>query len=210
MSIFKEVKEHLSIKEVARYYGITTNRSGFTKCPFHKERTPSMKIYDDHFYCFSCQCGGDVISLTSQLFSLSSLEATKKLQADFGIADVEYDREQYQKEQNTRMSQLLKEKQFESWKHNTYLLLTDYCSLLREWKESYSPKNLDDPITEEYVEALQELEKMEYYCDLFLYGSRADLEDFKLHEERLVKRIEQRIREHKQQYMGSTTPVIGA
>ena len=123
---------------------------------------------------------------------------------------MEYDREQYQKEQNTRMSQLLKEKQFESWKHNTYLLLTDYCSLLREWKESYSPKNLDDPITEEYVEALQELEKMEYYCDLFLYGSRADLEDFKLHEERLVKRIEQRIREHKQQYMGSTTPVIGA
>ena len=39
---------------------------------------------------------------------------------------------------------------------------------------------------------------------------RVDLEDFKLHEERLVKRIEQRIREHKQQYMGSTTPVIGA
>ena len=169
-----------------------------------------MKIYDDHFYCFSCQCGGDVISLTSQLFSLSPLEAAKKLQADFGIADVEYDREQYQKEQNTRMSQLLKEKQFESWKHNTYLLLTDYCSLLREWKESYSPKNLDEPITEEYVEALQELEKMEYYCDLFLYGNRVDLEDFKLHEERLVKRIEQRIREHKQQYMGSTTPVIGA
>lgn len=91
MSIFKEVKEHLSIKEVARYYGITTNRSGFTKCPFYKERTPSMKIYDDHFYCFSCQCGGDVISLTSQLFSLSQLEATKKLQADFGIADVQYD-----------------------------------------------------------------------------------------------------------------------
>ena len=164
-----------------------------------------MKIYDDHFYCFSCQCGGDVINLTSQLFSLSPLEATKKLQVDFGIADVQYDKEQYQKERNTRMSQLLKEKQFESWKHNTYLLLTDYCSLLREWKESYSPKNLDEPITAEYVEALQELEKMEYYCDLFLYGNRVDLEDFKLYEERLVKRIEQRIREHKQQYMGSTT-----
>lgn len=46
-----------------------------------------MKIYDDHFYCFSCQCGGDVIRLVSQLFSLSPLGAAKKLQADFGIAD---------------------------------------------------------------------------------------------------------------------------
>ena len=210
MSIFKEVKEHLSIKEVARFYGITTNRSGFTNCPFHKERTPSMKIYDDHFYCFSCQSGGDVISLTSQLFSLSPLEAAKKLQVDFGIADVEYDRELYQKERNTRMNQLLKEKQFESWKHNTYLLLTDYCSLLREWKEAYSPKDLEEPINEKYIEALQELEKMEYYCDLFLYGNRADLEEFRLYEERLVTRIEQRIRKHKQQCMGNTTPVIGA
>ncbi len=54
-----------------------------------------MKIYDDHFYCFSCQCGGDAIRLVSQLFSLSPLEAAKKLQADFGIADVEFDKEQY-------------------------------------------------------------------------------------------------------------------
>lgn len=80
-----------------------------------------MKIYDDHFYCFSCQCGGDVIRLVSQLFSLSPLEAAKKLQADFGIADVRFDKESYKKECNTRMKQLLKEKQFESWKHNTYL-----------------------------------------------------------------------------------------
>jgi len=82
-----------------------------------------MKIYDDHFYCFSCQCGGDVIRLVSQLFSLTPLETAKKLQADFGIADVEFDKEHYKKEYNTRMKQLLKEKQFESWKHNTYLLL---------------------------------------------------------------------------------------
>ena len=38
MSIFTKVKQRLPMKEVARYYGITINRSGFTKCPFHKER----------------------------------------------------------------------------------------------------------------------------------------------------------------------------
>lgn len=154
------------MKEVARYYGITVNRLGFTKCPFHKERTPSMKIYNDHFYCFSCQCGGDAIRLVSQLFSLTPLEAAKKLQADFGIVDVEFDKEQSKKDCNTRMKQLLKEKEFESWKHNTYLLLTDYCSLLRKWREIYAPKAWNESIKDEYAESLQELEKTEYYCDL--------------------------------------------
>ena len=208
MSIFSEVKQRLPMKEVARYYGITVNRSGFTTCPFHKERTPSMKIYDDHFYCFSCQCGGDVIRLVSQLFSLSPLEAAKKLQADFGIADVEFDKEQYKRECNTRMKQLLKEKQFESWKHNTYLLLTDYCSMLRKWREEFAPKTLDEPIKEEYVESLQELGKMEYYCDLFLYGTRDDLEDFRQNEERLVNRIEQRVREQKQRDARERCPTL--
>ena len=169
-----------------------------------------MKIYDDHFYCFSCQCGGDVIRLVSQLFSLSPLEAAKKLQADFGIADVEFDKESYIKECNTRMKQLLKEKQFESWKHNIYLLLTDYCSMLRKWREEFAPKTLDEPLKDEYVESLHELEKTEYYCDLFLYGTRADLEEFRQNEERLVNRIEQRVREQERQHMGQTTPSIGA
>ena len=156
-----------------------------------------MKIYDDHFYCFSCQCGGDVIQLVSQLFSLTPLEATKKLQADFGISDVKFDKEQYKKECNTKMKQLLKEKEFESWKHNTYLLFTDYLSLLRKWREEFAPKTWDETLKDEYIVSLQELEKMEYYCDLFLYGTRADLEDVRQNEERLVNRIVQRIRERK-------------
>lgn len=45
------------------------------------------------------------------------LEAVKKLQADFGIADVKFDKEPYKKECNTRMKQLLKEKQFERRNH---------------------------------------------------------------------------------------------
>lgn len=167
-----------------------------------------MKIYDDHFYCFSCQCGGDVIRLVSQLFSLSPLEAAKKLQADFGIADVEFDKEQYKRECNTRMKQFLKEKQFESWKHNTYLLLTDYCSMLRKRREEFEPKTLDEPLRDEYVESLHELEKMEYYCDLFLYGTRSDLEDFRQNEERLVNRIEQRVREQKQRDARERYPTL--
>lgn len=209
MSIFTEIKQRLSIKEVARYYGITINRSGFAKCPFHEERTPSMKIYDDHFYCFSCQCSGDSIRLVSQLFSLTPLDAVKRIQSDFGIADVEFDKEKYKKEYNIKTKQLLKEKEFESWKHNTYLLLTEYCSLLRKWREKCAPQTLDEPLKHEYLESLQKLEKTEYYCDLFLYGTRSDLEDFRQNEERMVNEIAQYVREQKRHCMGQATPAIG-
>jgi len=42
---------------------IDVNRSGFACCPIHKEKTPSFKYYpkDNHWHCFGCGQGGDVI-----------------------------------------------------------------------------------------------------------------------------------------------------
>src|SRR5688500_7052422 len=31
-------------------------------CPFHRERTPSCIIYEDHFYCHGCAAHGDAIA----------------------------------------------------------------------------------------------------------------------------------------------------
>ncbi len=55
-------------------------------CPFHADRTPSMKLNEDYFYCFGCGASGDVIDLAARLFGLSSYDAAKKLAADFGVA----------------------------------------------------------------------------------------------------------------------------
>ena len=77
MSIFTEVKEQIKLWDAAEYYGLHFNRAGFTNCPFHQERTPSMKLYDDHFYCFGCQRSGDVITLVEKLcgiYSQSSID----------------------------------------------------------------------------------------------------------------------------------------
>src|ERR1700733_13073665 len=29
-------------------------------CPFHNEKTPSFKVYQDHYHCFGCGAHGDV------------------------------------------------------------------------------------------------------------------------------------------------------
>lgn len=61
MSNIEEVKQNNPMPEVVRRYGIEINRAGFCRCPFHTEKTASMKIYAQSFYCFGCGAGGDVI-----------------------------------------------------------------------------------------------------------------------------------------------------
>lgn len=76
--IFGEVKETVSVPSAAEYYGMSV-RGGMTSCIFHEDRNPSMKLYDDHFYCFGCTEHGDVVKLTARLFGLTQYEAAKKL-----------------------------------------------------------------------------------------------------------------------------------
>lgn len=61
MTNIDDIKRDHPMPEVVRRYGIEINRAGFCRCPFHNERTASMKIYAQSFYCFGCGAGGDVI-----------------------------------------------------------------------------------------------------------------------------------------------------
>ncbi len=61
MANIDDIKREHPMPEVVRQYGIEINRAGFCRCPFHNERTASMKIYAQSFYCFGCGAGGDVI-----------------------------------------------------------------------------------------------------------------------------------------------------
>ena len=64
--IFGEVKETVSVPSAAEYYGMSV-QGGMTTCIFHEDRNPSMKLYDDHFYCFGCTEYGDVVKLTARV-----------------------------------------------------------------------------------------------------------------------------------------------
>ena len=85
MGLFTQIKMAVSVKEAAEYYGLGVNRGNMVCCPFHNDRTPSMKLNEDYFYCFGCGVHGDVIDLVARLFNLSSYDAAKKLAYDFGI-----------------------------------------------------------------------------------------------------------------------------
>ena len=81
----EQVKERLDTREVLSHYGVTPNKKGFVCCPFHNEKTPSMKVYKDKggFHCFGCGAHGSVIDFVMMFFNLTFKDAVEKLSDDF-------------------------------------------------------------------------------------------------------------------------------
>lgn len=80
-----QIKEGLSIKDVLANYGIVINKNQHINCPFHEDKTPSMKVYAETntVYCFSGNCGThgkslDVIEFVMQKESCTKHEAILK------------------------------------------------------------------------------------------------------------------------------------
>jgi len=47
--------------------------SGMVRCPFHEDRTPSLKVYEDTgWYTFCCHRGGDIYDFGAALFDLGT------------------------------------------------------------------------------------------------------------------------------------------
>lgn len=62
-----EIKSTYSMRDIVERYGLHPNRAGFIACPFHKEKTASMKIYKDSYHCFGCHCSGDIFTFVQKM-----------------------------------------------------------------------------------------------------------------------------------------------
>lgn len=96
-----EVKQNNSMRDVLNRYGIKVNNKGFCHCPFHSEKTPSMKIYPDGFYCWGCNKGGDVIDFVQQMEGCDWKTAYHLLGGEDRTLTTE-ERKRYRQEMETR------------------------------------------------------------------------------------------------------------
>ena len=170
MSIYETIKEKLDLQTVAEQYGIDS-RNGMTACIFHDDRNPSMKLYQDHFFCFGCGACGDVTAFIAKLFGISQAEAAQKLATDFGIAEVHNTAKPSIKSQLT----VIGEKQREQ---EAFRVLCDYCHLLRSARTELEPKSENEPFHPFFIESLQHLTEYEFYCDIFISGSKEERTEF--------------------------------
>ena len=190
MNVFQVVKENITTRQAAESYGIKVGRNGMAKCPFHEDKTPSMKV-DTRFHCFGCGEDGDVIDFTSKLYGLSLLDAAMKLASDFGL---NYDNRQRSPPPKSIKRKLTLEQQFRNEVNHSFRVLSDYLHLMKHWKEKYAPQNADAEWHSLFVEALQNMTYVEYQLDILLAGSIDDKAQFIIDCGKEVENIERRIK----------------
>ena len=167
-NVFEAVKQSVSTREAAAFYGIEVKRNGMACCPFHDDKNPSMKV-DQRFHCFGCGEDGDVIDFTAKLFDLSPKEAAEKLAQDFGLI---YDSQAPPRRRYVR--QKTEAQKFREDRQRCYRVLSDYYYLLKKWEADRSPRTPEEEPHPRFVEAIQKKAYVEYLLDLFLYESEEE------------------------------------
>ena len=167
-NVFEAVKQSVSTREAAEFYGIKVSRNGMACCPFHDDKNPSMKV-DQRFHCFGCGADGDVIDFTAKLFDLSPKEAAEKLAQDFGLI---YDSQAPPRRRYVR--QKTEAQKFREDRQRCYRVLSDYYYLLKKWEADNSPRTPEEEPHPRFVEAIQKKTYVEYLLDLFLYESEEE------------------------------------
>ena len=195
MNLFETVKAAVTPRMAAERYGLPIQQGGMVCCPFHADRTPSMKLNEDYFYCFGCGATGDVIDLAARLFDLSKYEAVQKLAADFGISG----------EKPSVLAKLKRGKTQAEAERHCFRVLRDYFGILQDWKEHCAPQSPEDPIDPRYAEACHMLERIGNMLDILACGTpkeRAEVVADLQKDDRLM-RMEERNRQIREESYGT-------
>ena len=191
MNLFESVKAPATARQAAEHYGLKIGQGNMVCCPFHADRTPSMKLNEDYFYCFGCGAHGDVIDLVARLFNLSSYDAAKKLAYDFGI-----DPDKPPAAAALRKSKYPLAKAFQNETLHCQRILCDYLHLLERWKMQYAPKTPEDTLDDRFVEACQMLDYIEDLTDILTFAElevRVKTVDM-LQKDGMIDRLEERLK----------------
>ena len=166
MNLFQTIKAAVTVKQAAALYGLPITTTGMTRCPFHEDHTPSMKLNDAYYYCFGCGATGDVIDLTAHIFDLSSLQAARKLVQDF---DLSPDKPPSGAVTLPKPLTAIFDTQQEDIAY-CLRVLHDYRDLLTQWQTEFAPLSPEEPLNERFVEALHMLDVVDDLMDCLAFG----------------------------------------
>lgn len=191
MNVFDAVKQAVTTKQAAEMYGLKIRRNNMASCPFHNDRTPSMKV-DNRFHCFGCGADGDVIDFVSRLYGISSLEAAQKTASDFGIS---YDAKPVVAKPKKVIRKKTDAQIYAEAEHRCFRVLSDYYHLLNKWEIEYAPNMEDELWHPLFVEALQRKKHLEYLLNILVFGEIEEKALLVMEYGKEVASLEQRISE---------------
>lgn len=159
--VFREIKESLTMRQVAEHFGYPVNRSGFILSPFGKEKTASCKLYRNSYYDFSTATGGDLIKFTAAILNINNWEACQYLIQAFSLpislsggADR---REEIERRQRERQRQEERKQEFRT-------ALSGEINSLKCWADIY--RTAIEKRLYMWGYCINELQKAEYKLDI--------------------------------------------
>lgn len=167
------VKSLVSTPELFAHYGFKRDRNGMICCPFHGEKTPSMKVYNGAggYHCFGgCGAHGDVLDFVQQYFKLSFYEALSKINNDFNLG-LPIDTKDRKRQKESMDAAEKRRREMERIQSEYQRLRREYEKTMAEWirldnqKREYSPKPGDDELHPLFLEAVSNLEGASYRLD---------------------------------------------
>ena len=191
MNLFQTIKTAVTVKQAAALYGLPITTTGMTRCPFHEDHTPSMKLNDTYYYCFGCGATGDVIDLTARLFDLSCLQAVRKLAQDVGLCQ---DKPATGTIALPKPPATLSDAQQEDIGY-CLRVLHDYRDLLTRWQTEFAPRSPEESLDERFVEALHMLATVDDLINRLAFGLTSQKVDVarRLLDSQLLPRMEARL-----------------
>lgn len=148
----EKICSDLKVKDVMEFYGIQFNSKGYAVCPFHNEKTPSLKTHDNRYKCFGCGASGGVIDFVMAYHNISFKQAIIRLDCDFHLGLTQKKptyRERMQEAENRRF-----EAAIQRWQGN---LQEDYKTLCLVHSILYRRMLKGEVWLTKYLERLSEL-----------------------------------------------------
>ena len=163
----EQIKQMLTMREVAERYGFTPDRSGYIQCPFHQgDNHGSLKISPgtSGWHCFGCGAGWSVIDFAMRLFDISFRQAVIRLDADFGLGIVPG-----QRKSRAEQSAILEARRRESEQKSAFDLeyrrkAAEHCYWWEVMKY-FAPAPGSAVLHPLYAEALRRQPLLEYWLD---------------------------------------------
>lgn len=201
MGIFDVIRENVTARQAAEYYGVHVNHNGMACCPFHNDRHPSLKL-DKRFHCFGCQEDGDAVDFVAKMFGLRTIDAAIKIAEDFNLA-VDFPKKESAKERNARI-RLAKAKEHENKVRRAYaeelrlfrLKLSEFFQTFHYWNLEYAPTEDEwnaGTIDERYIVAAKFIDQVDYILEVIDFGNDDDIFEIYKNREEIISKYEREI-----------------
>ena len=160
-----QCKRAVSALEMGQRMGLQPDRNGYCKCPFHHEKTGSLRLYEGRrgFHCFGCGAGGSVLDLVMRYYDLDLWGAIIRINNDCGLGLALTDtRKKTQRE--IRQAEIMRWLDDENRRYNAiasqslleaYYAAADFVGTLLQAIRENRPAKPSEAIPAEYAEAVR-------------------------------------------------------